>query len=137
MALVCIGHDPMPTGWKLQVRRGDRVEYFIARTADRRSAISAVRRRPGMKDAIIGALGEASRICRSLACETERPAAWRFTCGRDLSSGDHRVPADPTLLGPFALHAGGLQTSLFVSVTREAFGSRPKAGSFSSEIEVQ
>jgi hypothetical protein len=50
----------MLMGWKLQVRRGGRVEYFVARTADRRSAISAVRRRPGTKDATIVALGEAS-----------------------------------------------------------------------------
>jgi hypothetical protein len=50
----------MPTGWKLRVGRDDRVEHFIARTPDRRSAIAAVRRRPGMKDATIFVLGEAS-----------------------------------------------------------------------------
>jgi hypothetical protein len=50
----------MPMGWKLRVRRDDRVEHFIARTPDRRSAIAAVRRRPGMKEATILVLGEAS-----------------------------------------------------------------------------
>ena len=50
----------MPMGWKLRVRRDDRVEHFIARTSDRRSAIAAVRRKPGMKEATIVVLGEAS-----------------------------------------------------------------------------
>jgi hypothetical protein len=40
-------------GWKLRVRRDDRVEHFFA-------AIAAVRRRPGMKEATILVLGEAS-----------------------------------------------------------------------------
>ena len=50
----------MPMGWKLRVRRDDRVEHFFARTPDRGAAIAAVRRRPGMKEATIVVLGEAS-----------------------------------------------------------------------------
>jgi hypothetical protein len=32
----------MPTGWKLRVRRDDRVEHFTAWTSDRRSAMAVV-----------------------------------------------------------------------------------------------
>ncbi len=49
----------MPTGWKLCVRRGDRIEYFIAQAPDQRSAIAAVRRKRGMKDSIIVVASEA------------------------------------------------------------------------------
>ena len=51
----------MPTGWKLRVRRGDRVEYFIAQAPDQQAAIAAVRRRRGMKDAAISVTSEAPR----------------------------------------------------------------------------
>jgi hypothetical protein len=43
----------MPTGWRLCVLRGDRVEYFVAQAPDKQAAIAAVRRKRGMKNATI------------------------------------------------------------------------------------
>jgi hypothetical protein len=48
----------MPTGWKLRVQRGDRIEHYIAQAPDRHAAIAAVRRKRGMKDATIFVMSE-------------------------------------------------------------------------------
>jgi hypothetical protein len=53
------GRTSLAVGWKLTVRRGSRIEYFVARAPDRDAAIAAVRKRRGMSKAEITISDEA------------------------------------------------------------------------------